>query len=160
MPLSRNGHRRNRQRVHDARREIGVVMTTDFGQDTFCLDSRRTGRMARGVTLVAQRCYHRLITPRGQLRGGEDEANFGYDLGKLIGRSNLSDSQIEGEIKNELSKEEAVESVAVMVTRSSGAVFVSYSIQVDCVTAEGPFSLVLAVSDVTVELVGLTVGAT
>lgn len=129
---------------------------TDYGRDVYCLDSLRTGRWATGVRVVAQRCYHRLITRRGQLRGGEDEADFGYDVAGLVGHTNKSIAAIQGEIRNELRKDPQVLDAAVTVTRTVAANgSAAYAIEVDCTTDAGPFSLVLAVSDVTVQLVGL-----
>ena len=57
---------------------------TDFGTDTYCLDSLMTGRMASDATLIGQRLYHALITPRGALLGGPDEESFGEDLEEMI----------------------------------------------------------------------------
>lgn len=130
-------------------------MTTDFGRDTWCLDSPRTGRLVTGTTLVAQRVYRRLITPRGMLRGGEDEANFGLDLSGLIGNVSLSTGAIEGMIRGEVLKDPQVETATVTAAKSTSGAASSYSIEVSCTTALGPFDLVLEVSDVTVALVGL-----
>ncbi len=131
---------------------------TDFGRDTLCLDSLRPGRYATGWRLLAQRCYHRLITPRGSLRGGEDEANFGLDLGELLGDADSPAlrASIPGRIANELQKDPEVDTVDVTVdvlTVAPGEL--RWTITISVTSALGPFDLVLAVSGVTVELVGL-----
>jgi hypothetical protein len=132
----------------------------DFGTDTLCLDSRKTGQYAFGGAIVGQRAYHRLTTPRGALRGGEDEANFGIDLPGEIGRAatDAHARSIEGKIRNELCKDEQIETVDVTLVRSVDGPAVAYDITIEAKTAAGPFQLVLSVSAVSVQLVGLTEG--
>jgi hypothetical protein len=141
---------------------IGRTSTTTeeelYGRDTYCLDSLRPGRMARGKVLLAQRLYHRLITPRGSLRGGDDEANFGLDLAGKIGSTNARDlgSMLPVQIKNELEKDAEVDAVKVTATSSTNAGQVSWSITISVTpNTVGPFDLVLAASAVTVELLGV-----
>jgi len=130
---------------------------TDFGRDTLCLDSLRTGRYATGVRLVAQRCYHRLTTPRGTLRGGQHERNFGIDLVGMCGAAITTqlEAAIGPRVRNELLKDEQVLTVDVDVSVSGGDLDRTWTIAVDAQTAEGPFQLVLAVAGVTVEIMGL-----
>lgn len=131
---------------------------TDFGRDTYCLDELRPGRLVSGVRLLGQRCYHRLITPRGALRGGPDEANFGLDIAGRIGSTD--DAEVEtslpGQIVNELIKDAQVDSARVSMERTSAAGQSTWRITVDVQSALGPFSLVLAVSAVSVELLGVS----
>lgn len=128
-----------------------------YGRDTYCLDARQTGRLARGLVLLGQRCYHRLVTPRGMLRGGEDEANFGIDLSAEVG--GMSDGstalRLKGMTEAELRKEE-IEEVEATVTETASGPYRSYSISIRVTAAEGPFELVLEVSAVTVELLKLS----
>lgn len=133
---------------------MGTVITVDFGRDTSCRDAVRTTRFSSGLTLVAERCYHRLITPRGQLRGGEDEANFGIDLPGMLGRADdpAFRASLPGKIRNELLKDECVTDARAKVTRAQDGTAVTYTIEVECDTGEGPFEFVLAVADVTPEL--------
>ena len=136
-------------------------MATDYGTDTSCLTSLRTGRLVSGVRLVAEAAYRRITTPRGQLQGGEDEANYGIDLADLIGSvaTTADAAALPGRIENELLKDERIESVDVDVASTKSGPAVSWSVTIEAQTSEGPFSLVLAVSDVTVELLGLTTGS-
>lgn len=134
--------------------------TTDFGYDTSCLNGLNTGRFASGVRLVAEAAYRRLITPRGLLQGGDDEANYGLDLADLIGAV-MTPSQIAaipGQIESELLKDERIETVTATVTSVQTGPGVTLTILVDASTAEGPFSLDLSVSQVTVELLGILPG--
>lgn len=92
------------------------------------------------------------------LRGGEDEANYGLDLADLIGStSTASDAAaLPGRIQGELSKDERIESVTVTVVSTTVGPSTSWKVSIAGETAEGPFSLVLVVSDVTVDLLGIS----
>ncbi len=128
---------------------------TDFGRDISCTTSLRTGRYSTGMRLVAEACYRRLTTPRGMLRGGEEEANYGIDLQDLVGSSvepATDADRLAGQIKAEVQKDERVDDCTVTVTATSAGPSVSYEITIDAVTGEGPFTLVLAASAVTVEI--------
>lgn len=132
-------------------------MATDFGKDVSCTNSLRTGRYATGVQLVAEACYRRLITPRGTLRGGEDEANYGLDLTAYVGSTNprALEVKLPALIAAELKKDERVEEVAAEVTITTVGAAVTMTIEIDVTTGEGPFTLRLAVSGVSTELLGI-----
>lgn len=130
-------------------------MTTDYGVDTWCDDSLRTGRYADGLRLVAQNCVHRLTTPRGMLRGGEEEKNYGIDLPGKIGSitSASAAASLPGEIRNELTKDRRVREVKATVTSATVGPAVTWTVAIEVKTEQGVFALVA--SAVTVELVGL-----
>jgi hypothetical protein len=117
-----------------------------------------TGRYVRGVKTVAQACYRRLITPRGALRGGEEEANYGLDLvGLLGGPVEVGDvAAMERAIAAELKKDQRVSGADVTITETEAGGDIAWTVAIQGYTAKGPFDLVLAVSGVTVELVGLS----
>lgn len=132
---------------------------TDYGTDTYCLDALRTGRMASGAILVGQRLYHALITPRGALLGGPDEESFGEDLADLVGSPAGKESEraIRSKVQRAAAKDEEILSVSVDIlttTETTGAV--SHEVRISADTARGPFSLVLAVSELSISLVGLS----
>lgn len=131
--------------------------TTNFGRDTSCTTSLRTGVLVSGPRLVAEACYRRCSTPRGTLRGGEDEANYGIDLSDLIGSATTAsdEASLPGRIQTELSKDDRIETVTVNVTAVVVGPATTWNVSIEGDTAEGPFSLVLAVSDVTVDLIGI-----
>ena len=135
-------------------------MATNFGTDTSCTTALRTGRLVSGVRLVAEAAYRRLSTPRGMLRGGDDEANYGIDLADEIGQSNpaATAASLPGRIEAELLKDERIDQVDATVTVTVDGPSTSFSVVIECQTGEGPFSLQLAVSDVTVALLGITPG--
>ena len=131
--------------------------TVDYGYDTSCTDSLRTGRFSTGVRLVAEAIYRRLITPRGALRGGDDEANYGFDLVGKLGHT-VSASEIAalpGQVESEILKDERIESAEVSVSSVTKGPSVSWTIAVSATTALGQFQLVLSVNDVTAELLSI-----
>lgn len=131
---------------------------TYFGRDTSCTTSLKPGRYVTGARLVAEAAYRRLSTPRGMLRGGEAEANYGLDLQGLVGAvaTPSQAAALPGQIENELKKDERINSVAVTVTKSTEGPGTAYTIRIGALTDDGPFELVIGVSDVTTELLGLT----
>lgn len=127
----------------------------DFGRDISCTDSMKSGRFSTGPRLVAEACYRRLITPRGMLRGGEEEANYGLDLTALVGSTNPKalEASLPARIRAELLKDERVETVDVEVLVLTAAdSTVSFNLTISVVTGAGPFTLQLLASAVTVEL--------
>ena len=133
---------------------------TDFGFDTSCTTALRTGRFSSGVRLVAEAAYRRVTTPRGTLRGGDDEANYGIDLADEIGSvsSASTAAALPGRVETELLKDERIESVNVTVAAVVEGPSTSYTVSIEGQTAEGPFSLVLSVNDVTVDLLNISAG--
>ena len=134
-------------------------MATNYGRDVSCTTSRKTGRFSSGTRLVAEACFRRLITPRGMLRGGEDEQDYGLDITELFGSSvsRAERAAIPGRIQNELLKDPRVESVEAIVSETllpGGAI--AWEISITGTATEGPFDLQLAVSGVTTQLLGLS----
>jgi hypothetical protein len=127
------------------------------GRDTYCVDELRPGRYARGVQLVAQRCYHRLVTPRGELLGGDDEANFGFDLASFVGSTAAADidAMLPVRVRNELLKDPMVDSVDVKAERTESQKRVTWTLTIRVQSGAGPFDLIVGVSDVTTELLGV-----
>lgn len=122
-----------------------------FGSDTSCTNELKPGRLVSGNRLVAEAAYRRLTTPRGSLRGGEDEQNYGLDLSELIGEDARILPALPQMIKNELTKDERIEDVNAIVTVNN-TVPVEVTIDIEAFTADGPFSLQIGVDAVTVEL--------
>lgn len=133
-------------------------MSTNFGRDTSCTTSLKTGRFVVGTRLVAEAIYRRLTTPRGMLRGGEEEANYGLDLCGLVGTTDpiATAASLPGRIQAELLKDERIESVSVSVVPLVEGPSVSFTITIAAVTGAGPFTLTLRASSVSVELLGVS----
>ncbi len=130
---------------------------TDFGRDTLCVDSLRTGRYARGVRVIAQRQYHALTTPRGSLPGDERHRNWGDDLSALVGRPGgpALDAAIRSRVARAASLDECVLSATATILSTQGADGWSTSVSVSYDTSAGPFRLVFAdIRDVTLADIG------
>jgi phage baseplate assembly protein W len=124
--------------------------TSPYGWDKSCIDDLDPAMIEVGGNLIlAQACARRLSTPRGQLI---DDRNYGYDLKQWLGQDvdPAQIAQIRSGIASELLKDErvlAVTAVAVFVA-STEILTVSAVIQ----GATGPFTLVLSVGAVTVQI--------
>ena len=131
--------------------------TVAEARDTYCLDSLRPGVYVTGVELVAQRCYRRLITPRGMLRGGEEEENFGLDLAGFVGSAAPAtvDAMLPSVVRNELLKDSAVDDVTVTASRVEGGGLVSWTLSIEIATTDGDVTLIVGVSEVSVGLIGV-----
>jgi hypothetical protein len=92
------------------------------------------------------------------LRGGEAEAEYGFDVTEFIGSTTIkaAEASLPGRIQAELSKDERIESVDVEVVATLDGTDTSFAITIDAQTGEGPFTLQLSATDVTVELIGVT----
>jgi hypothetical protein len=134
-----------------------VTTPVSYGRDTFVTDRMRTGRTVTGLVALGQANFRRLITPRGALRGGKDEEVYGLDLTALVGRSPKNvEAALPGQIRAELMKDARNADVETTITRTTVGPAVRFDLRVTATAATGGTStLVLAVSDVTVELLGI-----
>lgn len=131
-----------------------------YGVDIWCTDSMHTGRLARGITVVAQALYRRQITPRGTLRGGDEEANYGIDLAGYVGSSDPETAALAlpGIIGAELRKDDRVADVQTVVTVEKVEGLDSFTIKERVVLhdEDSAFTLTLSVSQVGAALLGVT----
>lgn len=131
---------------------------TGFGTDTWCLNSLSTGRLAKGSALVAQAAFRRLTTPRGTLRGGDEEDAYGFDVAGLVGDVGYDTAvaQIPGRVRAELLKDDRLTDVQVTATIINDRGKQTITIVVVGVLADETedFTLTLSVDEVTVDLIG------
>lgn len=134
------------------------MSTVDYGRDVSCTDSIKTGRFVQGTRLVAEAAYRRLSTPRGRLRGGEEEANYGLDLSQFCGSTDPKGTaaSLSGRIRSELLKDERIDSVDVDVFYTTDGPGTSFTINIEAQTGAGPFTLKILASTVTVALLGIS----
>lgn len=117
-----------------------------FGSDLDCAtDITSTARELADddPLVVSQACYRRLTTPRDGL---VDDREYGLDLRAYLHRG-LTASRlrsVEAQIKSELTKDERVDAVQVTVDQDDAE---TCSVTIAGETAEGPFSLVLELTD-------------
>lgn len=122
---------------------------TDYGTDVFALvDFDPTMPMVSGPKVAINRLVRRLYTPRGSC---PHAPNDGIDIRDFLNGSTPV-IIIAGQIRSELLKDEACLDAKIVVT--IGGTFQRRTLRCDITVqlADGPFSLVLSVNDVTVEL--------
>jgi phage baseplate assembly protein W len=122
---------------------------TDFGSDLSCVtDLDPTGAVVSGRRLLAEAIARRLQTPRGGLI---DDPDYGYDVTDFL-NDDLSPRDLAlmaTNINAECAKDQRILSANSTVTLAAGGVLM---ISVGLTDLDGPFDLVLAVSDVTVAI--------
>lgn len=131
----------------------------NYGRDLSCTDGLRTGRYVTGARLLAEACYRRLTTPRGMLRGGEEEANYGLDLSAEIGTTGnpgVLAASLAARVRNELLKDERILDVIVDVVPIVTGPLVELLVDIRGRGAkEGPFALQLSVTEARTALVSI-----
>jgi hypothetical protein len=100
-----------------------------------------------GIECVAQNVVRRLTTKAGSLPW---DPTYGEDIGDLLGRTGFSPRIAENKIEQQCLLDERVEEATVTIVQSTNGERVT--INVKCQTAIGPFSLTLAVADLTVSI--------
>lgn len=136
-------------------------MSVGYGQDTWCVDSLQPGRVARGATLVAQALYRRLITPRGTLRGGDEESAYGFDVSAYVGAVGYPTAlqALPGLVRGELLKDDRITTnLDVVATLEAGdgpgLQVIRLEITAELADESGDFSLTLDVTHLDVSIFG------
>jgi hypothetical protein len=123
-------------------------MAVDFGHDLSCTTDL-TSDMAEvdGTLQLGQALARRIITPRGGLI---DDPNYGYDVRGFLNDDVTSRTlaEVQAKMDAEFLKDERVLQSSTTLSFTSGVLTTTTIIQ----TANGPFTLVLAISDVTVAI--------
>lgn len=120
----------------------------DLGTDVSCVfDATPNMAMVSGRRCLAEAVARRLITPRGRLIGSP---NYGFDLTQY-----LNDDLTPGDLiriaagaTSEVKNDERVLAATVSIALAFGVMTVKVLLE----DASGPFTLVLSISDVTVEI--------
>lgn len=125
----------------------------DFGTDLAGVaDIDPTGAVVTGTRAVGEAIARRLSTPRGRVI---DDPNYGTDLTQFvnddIGTRTLS--ELQASAIAEALKDERVLTCRCTATLSRVGVL---SVQVSYTTADGPFALVLSVSQTSVQVLSVT----
>ncbi len=124
----------------------------DLGIDISCTDDLDPAfTQVSGTFALAQALSRRLITPRGGLFY---DPEYGLDLRAYL-NAGITDGdgfayRLAAQIEGECLKDERVGSVDAQVTFSS--VTEKLTVSLSGVASDGPFRLVLSISDVTVEI--------
>jgi hypothetical protein len=127
--------------------------TLDLGVDAACItDITNTLSLAYGLRNLGMALCRRFTTPRGGLWY---DPSYGYDLRQFL-NAGVTDAEIAvmpDEIADEATKDERVQTCTADVLFQRQAETMKVTIRGE--TADGPFSLVLGISAVTVEILGL-----
>lgn len=125
----------------------------DFGADVSvfyggALDINPTGAVISGPGIVLEGIAKRLMTPKGLLRR---HPNYGFDLRTRIGAriSEVGLRRLESAIRTEVQAQEGVLAAPTVRLERAGS---TYQLTIAVDLAEGPFALVLDVSNVTVKI--------
>lgn len=104
-----------------------------------------------GRLCLVQALARRIITPRGALI---DDPNYGYDITDFLDADVLPQtlSQVAGNIDAEFLKDQRVVASASTVIVAANKLIITSSVQ----DSDGPFSLVLSVGDVTIDILKVT----
>ncbi len=128
-------------------------MATDYGQDfTLVTDLETTLGVTTGPRIVAEAIARRLQTPNGRLIG---DPNYGYDVTQFVNQdmSPADIDDIERSVALEAEKDERVASAEASAVLDAEGVL-EITLNATLITDE-TFTLVLAVSDVTVEILSV-----
>lgn len=124
---------------------------SDLGIDVFAVtDLDPAFRLVSGRLAHAQAIARRLGTPRGDLERIGDDPDYGTDLRAYVG-SDVGPRvvfEVQAAVEREALKDERTLSASAVATFAGDALTVAVRLADDA----GPFSLVLAVSDVTVSV--------
>ncbi len=126
---------------------------TDYGTELSCVnDIASDGRTVTGFRVVAEAIARRLITPRGRLIR---DPNYGFDLTQYINAdmSTRDIASLRSSVEAECLKDERVTGAIVSATLDSHGLL-TVTIEIDL--GSDSFTLVVAASDVTLELVSVT----
>ena len=127
----------------------------DLGVDVFAVtDLDPAFRLVSGRQAHAQAIARRLMTARGDLERIGDDPDYGTDLRRFVG-DDVGPRvvfEVQAAVEREALKDERTQACTAVATFAGGALTVA----VRLVDAAGPFSLVLAVSDVTVSVLKVT----
>jgi hypothetical protein len=138
-------------------------VSAGYGVEAWCTDEYFSGRYARGWMVVAQAIYRRLITPRGMLRGGDEERNGGLDLSEYVGAVGTATAlaALPNLVRGEIQKDDRVSPGGVTVratvaTEGNGDVTILLDISVRLADESEDFTLTVGVDETSTELLDVS----
>lgn len=123
-------------------------MATDYGNDTEAVfDTTYARRQVDGETMMGQAMARRLVTPRGALWYAPQ---YGYDLRQFLKGPVPAVAVVNGNVENELLKDERVEDVTADTSFDQNSE--ALAVHVVGRGALGPFDLTISIDAVSVEI--------
>lgn len=118
------------------------------------IDCDPLGSTISGPRAVLECCARRLMSPAGSVPGSP---NMGFDLmGKIGARMTpIQRERIRYDVEAELEKDERVQRARVVDFSADAAVGGRYRLRISVVLSSGTFTLTLAVSAVTIDIVDM-----
>lgn len=128
---------------------------SDLGSDVWAAPGLDPAfRLVSGRLAHAQAIVRRLATERGDLERLGDDPAYGYDVRRHVGDDTgpRTDFEVAAAVERQALADERTRTATATVTAVAGTLTIALRIS----DADGPFSLVLAVTDVTVTLLKVT----
>ena len=131
-----------------------------FGSDLSCRDDLTQNMVevpGDSIQAVAEANYRRITTPRGSLL---DDPDYGIDVREFLHQpaTTQRQSEIAAIIRAELLKDDRNDEISVSLQSTNAGR--DWTIYIDGQTAEGPFSLTIALTDGAALLKDITANAT
>ncbi len=130
-------------------------MAIDYGRDTSVIDDvGPRDRLVSGRRNLANALARRLGTPRAALAEIDDDGDYGLDLRQLIGESlsPADERRWKADIAAECEKDSRVGAAVVSFTLTPATQALEIVIEIEPADGSAPFTLVLAISELTVEV--------
>lgn len=127
--------------------------TSIYGYDTACTSGLRPGYVASGVDQVREHCYRALTTPQGSCPG--QGTALSMDVRDLLheGMTQRELTAIPGQIRRVVLDDDRVQSADIRVSIVGRGASETLYVTISAVLVDGgTFSLILAVSQLTVEI--------
>jgi hypothetical protein len=130
-----------------------------YGTEIWCDTALRTGRYSRGRQTVVLALLRRISTPRGMLRGGDEESNYGIDLAGMVGAIGYPTvlAALPALIRGELMKDDRVLTLNVNIIdarNTDGSIELIIQIDGTLQDEDEPFALSVSVNETSVTLLG------
>lgn len=119
-----------------------------YGKDVACMrDADSLFSAVTGLDVVRQAAFHRITTdsvlgPRGD--------GWGFDCRGLLGMSTRELAKMQPTISEVLQRDDRILSADVTLTSTTTRGLADVVVKATCITAEGPFDLVVNVLDLTI----------
>ena len=136
-----------------------ATAASEFGTDIDVISELPTGfTLAGGIQNLANALLRRLSTPERFLADNfGDDPDYGWDCRRLLNRA-LTDAELRGELRKAEGQallDDRVQSVTARYAITGAAPQQTVTLELDVVTAEGPFRLMVLVDEVSPALLAV-----